>query len=159
MEDIDIDALIAESRAEIEDLKAVDIKIRLGGKLLDLEVRKLPPADWDLLKSKFPPRKDAVRDHNLGYNQDGLAAGYPAASLKLNAGPITQKKWAEVYAVLDSVNRENVQTLQYGLNIHEGDARMLELGKALMGASLKKRKPPVSSVSPSDDSEAGSQPK
>lgn len=154
--DLDIDALIAEAREEIENPERKTIKIRLGKTLVDLEVSALDPAEWDLLTAKNPPRKDVGWDLNVGHNQDGVAVAYPVAKLKLNGNPVTAEKWQQVFSVLDPVNRDNVRALQWGLNVHEGNEKLAELGKALMGGSSKKRKPPVSSESPSSGSEGGS---
>jgi hypothetical protein len=152
---VDIDSLIAEARAEIENPEKETVKVRLGRSLVEVEVSALDPGAWELLLAMHPPRKGAGRDANLGFDPDGAALDYPADRLRVGGEPITQEKWSDLYRVLDSVNRSNVQTLQWGLNVFSATKKLRELGKARTGGSPKKRTPPENSESLSDDSKDG----
>lgn len=127
---MDLKALIAQQRANIEATKTETVNVVLGEELVPVEVSRLLPDDWQSLVAAHPPRKTSKSDANIGYDQNGLPRDYPAEKIKVAGEPVSSDTWRELYAVLNSVNRNNVGTVIWGLNVYEAIQELQALGKA-----------------------------
>lgn len=131
---MDVKALIARQRAIIEAPKTDGLNVALGGELVPVEVARLMPDDWQLLVAAHPPRKSSRTDANIGYDQHGLCRSYPADRITVAGEPIDAETWADLWDSLNSVNKNNVHTLIWGLNVYDAIKELQELGKAAAGS-------------------------
>ena len=125
--------LIARQRAEVEAPKSLPVNVALGGELVEVEISRLLPDDWDALVLAHPPRATSRSDAKIGYDQRALPRNYPASHIRVAGEPVDQETWVEVYASLRSVNKNNVGTLMWGLNIFDELKELQALGKAAAG--------------------------
>ena len=130
---MDLKALIEKERASFETPASDSLNVALGGELVKVTVSRLRPDMWQALTALHPPRKGVSSDANLGYNQSALPSTYPAESLLVNAEPVDAETWAEMYAVLNSVHRNNLSAVIWGLNVLAAITELRELGKAAAG--------------------------
>lgn len=128
---MDLKALIAQQRASVEATKTETVNVVLGRELVEVEISRLLPDDWQSLVAANPPRKTSKSDANIGYDQNGLPRNYPAAKIRVAGEPVSSDMWRELYEVLNSVNRNNVGTVIWGLNVYEAIQELQELGKAV----------------------------
>lgn len=130
---VDLKDLIARQRAEVEAPKTLPVNVALAGELVTVEVARLLPDDWQALVANHPPRATSKSDAKIGYDQNALPRGYPADRIKVAGEPVDQETWVELYAVLNSVNKNNVGSVIWGLNVYEALQELAELGKAAAG--------------------------
>lgn len=127
---MDLKALIAEQRARIESTVTDTVDVVMAGQLVTVEVSKLLPDDWQVLVLSNPPRSNVASDARIGYDQDRLPRAYPAEKVKVAGESVDQDTWADTFAVLDNVHRNNVATLIWGVNVFQAVKELQELGKA-----------------------------
>lgn len=138
---MDLKALIAEQKAEIESVKTESVDVVLGKERVTVEVARLLPDDWQQLVAEHPPRKLAGKtlmvhsDSSIGYDQNGLPRDYPAEKIRVGGETVDQETWREIYTVLNTVHRNNVGTVIWGLNVFDAVQELQELGKAVAGLS------------------------
>lgn len=128
---VDVQALIAAAKKELESGVVHDLPAAVGGENVTLGFEKLPPDEWDLLVGENPPRQSVENDALLGYNPKGVSQNYPRVQLDgelLDAGT-----WAELYSVMGSVARNAVELTIWGININDQLAAMRAAGKAYAG--------------------------
>lgn len=128
---MDIKALIAKQRAELDVKKVVPVQVVLGGEKVTVEVGKLTPDVWDDLVSTCPPRPGVEGDAMVGYNPKRLASLYP--DISINGEPLSADDWADMYSVLDSAWRNNIEVTIWGVNVNESLQELRRLGKARSG--------------------------
>lgn len=153
-----LDDLIAQQKAQLEAFETEDLNVAMAGELVPLKISAILPDRWSLVVASNPPRPGAARDKNLGMNTNTLPADYPAASIIVAGEHVTQERWREIYGVLDSVNRENVATVIWGLNVWTPLKKLSDLGKAQRESETKPRSR-SRSASPRGAGTAGSRPK
>lgn len=146
---VDLDALIAGAKAALEAVEPVTQDVALGDEVVGVRVWPIAGTEWRELTVKHPPRPDAVRDRNMGYNLDAVARVYPRVVLVVDdVEQQVGERWAEIWDVLSAPDQENVALAIWGAN--EFEPRKRVEGKALTGGRKKKRSSPVSSASPSE---------
>jgi hypothetical protein len=131
--DIDIDALIAEQRAEIERVKSEQVDVVAAGKIVTVVVQKLRPDEWQALVAKNAPRTAVSADANVGYNQDALPRVYPVDRIKVAGKTVTPEQWSSFFEVIEPAHKANVHTVMWGLNVFTAIKELQELGKAAAG--------------------------
>lgn len=147
---IDVDALIAGAKAAFQRVDPVTQDVELGDEIVGVRVWPLSGSEWRDLVVKHPPRPDAVRDRNMGYNLDSVSRVYPRVALVVD--DVEQQigeRWADIWDVLSAPDQENVALAIWGLN--EFDPRKRVEGKALKGGRKKKRSSPENSGSLSEN--------
>ena len=154
-----LDDLIAQQKAQIENFETDDLNIVMAGQLVPLKITALLPTEWSMVVAANPPRPGAARDKNLGMNTNTLPSDYPAVKITVNGEAVDQEKWRSIYAVLDSINRENVATVMWGLNVWAAMQKLTALGKAQAGETSTKRNTRSRSASPRAAGKAGNPPK
>lgn len=125
---VDIKALIAKQREELEVVKQGTAEVSLGGALVKLTFERVSADEWDALVGMNPPRPGLEGDATLGYNAKGVSALYPR--VQIDGELQDAETWAEVYKVLDVVNRNSVDLVIWGININETMRELRALGKA-----------------------------
>lgn len=128
---LDLKKLIAKQREELAVEKQGTAEVSLGGELVKLTFVRLLPHEWDELAGKNPPRPGVEGDATLGFNAKGLSASYPG--VKVNGELQDPETWAEIYSILDVVNRNTIDLVIWGININETIRELRELGKARAG--------------------------
>lgn len=123
--------LIAKQRASLEVQKQGDVEVALGGELVTVTIKRALPEEWDGLVASNPPRVGIETDKMIGYNANGVSRVYPHVSL--NGEAVDSDTWTEVFDVLDSVHRNNIGVLIWGLNVNEALKELRELGKGRAG--------------------------
>lgn len=126
----DIKALIAKQRAELEVVKQATVEVAVGGELVKLSFDRAVD-EWDDLVGLNPPRPGFESDAMVGYNPKGLARAYPHVAQ--DGERLDAETWADLYSVLDSVHRNNIEVVIWGLNVNETLRELRELGKARAG--------------------------
>ena len=127
----DVKALIAKQRADLEVVKYQTVDVVLGGERLTLSFERALPDVWDALVGGNPPRAGFESDAAIGYNPKGVSAAYP--NVRVEGDPVDAETWAEMYSVLDSVHRNNIEVLLWGINVNEALRELQELGKGRAG--------------------------
>lgn len=127
--------LIAKQKATVEALASESLNVVLGGELVEVSVTQLRPDEWQALTAANPPRAGIDADRNLGFNQDHLPHDYPAERITVAGEAVDKETWSEIWGVLNSVNRANVGTLIWGINVYSAIVELRELGKAVAGQS------------------------
>lgn len=130
---VDVRALIAKQRAELDAAVPVLVEVELAGEVLTVGVRKLSGDDWQELVSKYPPRTGTT-DDRVGFNQKDLPGGYPIEYLTVASEPIDADTWRDMYAVLTAPGRNALVATMWGENVMEPMKRLAE-GKAMAGGS------------------------
>ncbi len=127
----DYKALIEKQRAKLEEVRQESIDVALGGEVVSLTVRKLHPDVWDALVGGNSPRRTVESDALVGYNPKAVAKAYPHVSA--DGEELDAATWADMYSVLESTWKNNVEVLIWGLNVNEALKELRELGKARAG--------------------------
>ncbi|MEV8023399.1 hypothetical protein [Microbacterium sp. NPDC080220] len=130
---MNVKELIEKQRAEVAQEKTQTAQIVYGGELVEVEVVKLLPDDWQQLVAKCPPRTAHPGDANIGYDQAQLPRLYPADKIRFGGEVIDQDTWEEIWKPMDSVHRNNIGTVIWGLNHYAAVKELRELGKAAAG--------------------------
>ncbi|WP_315106373.1 hypothetical protein [uncultured Microbacterium sp.] len=120
--------LIAKQRAELETVVEQDVDVVLGGELVTLTFSKALPDEWDTLMATNPPRQGVKGDAAIGYNAKAVSRVYPNVSA--NGEKLDAETWGELFGVLDSVHRNNVEAVIWGINVNDALVQLVELGKA-----------------------------
>lgn len=128
---VDLKKLIAKQRTELEAVKVSVVDVVLGGEKIAIGIRRATPDEWDLLVASCPPRPGVEGDAMIGYNPKAASRAYP--EIEIDGGVVDGETWGEVYSVLDSVWRNQVETVIWGVNIQEQLNKRNELGKARAG--------------------------
>lgn len=129
----DLQKLIAKQREELGIVKEQHIDVVLGGEKVSVTLRKAQPEEWDALVALNPPRRGIESDAMVGYNPKGVSRSYP--NVHVDGEPVDAETWADMYGVLDSVWKNNIETLIWGINVQEQLKQMHALGKARAGQS------------------------
>lgn len=119
--------LIAKQRAELEVDRSQDVPVVLGGELVTLTIGRALPDEWDVLMEANPPRTGVKGDAAVGYNAKAVSRSYPHVSA--DGEKLDAETWADLFGVLDSVNRNNVEVVIWGVNINDALVKLRELGK------------------------------
>ncbi|WP_447948213.1 hypothetical protein [Microbacterium maritypicum] len=120
--------LIARQRTEIEATAQQSVDVVLGGELVTLTFDRALPDEWDALMVANPPRQGAKSDAAVGYNAKAVSEAYPR--VEADGEKLDAETWAELFSSLDSVNRNNVEVVIWGVNINDALVKLRELGKA-----------------------------
>lgn len=124
---------IARQREALAEVKTQDVEVVLDGELATVTLKKALPDEWDLLVSSNPPRPGVEADAMVGYNSTAVSKGYP--NVVVDGESVDAETWADLFSVLDSVHRNNLGVVIWGVNINESLRQMRELGKARAGQS------------------------
>lgn len=124
---------IARQREKVAEVKEANTEVVLGGEKTIVTIGRCVPDEWDALMAINPPRRGVESDAIVGYNPKGVSKSYPHVSV--DGDKVTAEEWADTYSVLDSVWRNNIETLIWGVNIQETIKELNELGKARAGQS------------------------
>lgn len=145
---MDLDALIAKGRAELDKVEPVDTPVLLGGQPVRVRFWPLAGGEWRALTTVHPPRERSVYDQNLGYNLDAVVRDYPKVYLvdgdevvnvtERTEGKPGHRKWHDVYDVLSGPDMKTLATTVWGLNEYEHQKRAAAAGKASAGGRKKK---------------------
>ena len=146
---VDLDALIAKQRNEVEKPKTADVDIVLGGELVSFVASKILPADWQALVARFPGQGGT-------HDKTKLPRAYPADRITLDGQPVTGEQWSNVWDVLEAPDRDNVNAVMWGLNYYDAYRELARLGKA---AAARQSSSPTNRASRRAASKAGSQQK
>lgn len=141
---MNVQELIEKQRAEIAQEKTAATEIVYGGELVEVVVVKLSPDDWQQLVAKCPPRTAHPGDANIGYDQAMLPRLYPAEKIRFGGEIIDQSTWDEIWKPMDSVHRNNIGTVIWGLNHYAAVKELRELGKAAAGQQSSSPAPSAS---------------
>lgn len=129
----DLKALIEKQRAKIDVVKESSVEVVIGDEKRVVTVGRVRPDAWDALMADNPPRRGVEADAMVGYNVKGVTVAYPLISV--GGESLDAEGWAELYSVLDSVWRNNIGTLIWGVNVQETLKELQALGKAPAGQS------------------------
>lgn len=125
--------LIDRQRAALEEPKSEVLNVALAGELVKVEVLRLMPDEWQALVATHPVRPTSKADANIGYNTNTLPRDYPASRVRVAGEEVDAQTWADMWSVLNSVNKNNVHTVMWGLNVYDAIRELEDLGKALAG--------------------------
>lgn len=125
---VDVKALIKKQREKIETPVTGVLDVVLGGEKVKLEFLKLSPDAWDELVSRNPPRPGVEGDALVGYSAPDVSRSYPG--VRLDGEELDAETWADAFAVLDSLHRNNISLSIWGLNIYASIKELQGLGKA-----------------------------
>lgn len=128
---VDLKKLIEKQRAKLDVVKESTVEVVLGEAKVSVTLAKARPEEWDALVALNPPRRGVEADAMVGYNPKGVSAAYPHVSI--DGDDVDAETWADAYSVLDSVWKNNVETVIWGINIGETLKEMHALGKAPAG--------------------------
>lgn len=120
--------LIAKQRAELEAVVEQDVDVVLGGELVTLTFSKALPDEWDALMAAHPPRQSVKGDAAIGYNAKAVSRAYPKVAA--NGEKLDAETWGDLFGVLDSVHRNNVEVVIWGINVNDALVKLSDLGKA-----------------------------
>lgn len=130
---MNVQELIARQRESLAEVKSKNSDVILGGEVVNVEISKVSPDEWQELAFAHPPRKTNSSDMNIGYDQFALPRDYPATHIKVGGEPVSQEDWADLYSVLEAVHRNTVGTLVWALNVYDVMSELQRLGKAAAG--------------------------
>lgn len=130
----DLKDLIARQRAKVERPRTESVDVVLGDELVSVAVSRVMPDDWQQLVAAHPPRTGVTADANMGYNQNTLPRAYPADRISVGGKEVSQEDWAEIYSVLESVDKNNIHTTIWGVNVFSAIKELQALGKAGAGS-------------------------
>ncbi|PRB02762.1 hypothetical protein CQ047_17820 [Microbacterium sp. MYb72] len=128
---VDLKALVATAKQEMETVKVSNVQVVLGGTEITVEVAQLHPDPWEELVARCPVRAGLPGDMTYGYNPKELTRTYPG--ITIDGQQLSSDDWAEVYSALASVWRNAVEVTIWGVNVLEQAQEMSKLGKALSG--------------------------
>jgi hypothetical protein len=132
---IDLESLIEQQRASLENPPEVDIPVVLAGQRLTVTVMKARPDDYQALIEECPPRKGVTEDANIGYNQTLLPRQYPVERLRVAGEAVSREAWANLFSVVDVAYKTNLHTAMFQLNMMDTLTELQRLGKAEAGQS------------------------
>ncbi|MEV4777455.1 hypothetical protein [Microbacterium sp. LWH12-1.2] len=146
---IDLDALIAEAVALVEDAEPELVPVVLGRSRVGVRFVPMMGSAWRDLVLKHPPRTDVMQDVNLGYNVDAVVAAYPNVALvdgddvddmiREDAEGKPFSKWPTVWGALTSTGRKEVATEIWAAHELLPEKVVEAAGKASAGLRKKKR--------------------
>lgn len=138
---MDLKDLIAKQRVEIERPVTETVDVVLGGELVTVVFSRLLPDDWQQLVAEHPPRtlggdrpRQVLSDGHVGYDQKALPRDYPVTHIAVAGEAVDVETWHALYDVLNTVHRENVHTVIWGLNVFDAIRELKSLGKAAAGS-------------------------
>lgn len=138
-----LDKLIAQQKARVENPEMQRCEVLLGGELVLLEVVKLPPRKWLDMAATAPPRPGSEMDAQLGFNAHVLANDYPTGYRKYVvdevAEDISDEQWAEMMRVMDPIHIDTVASAIWTVNVYVDQVEVAAARKALAAARSKKR--------------------
>lgn len=153
---IDVQALVAKAREQIEQVEPTKQEILLAGQLVTMHIRPLSGQEWRALVVQHPPRVEEVDDKKVviaadrpyGFNIDSLVPEYPRLAIADgdNEIELSQDEWREIVAVLADPSLEAMRLAIWGLNVYEPAMEIQGAGKASKGEPKKKRRSPESSA-------------
>lgn len=137
---MDIKALVAKARQDMDAVQAVDQDVVLGGELVTVRLWPLSGPGWRDLCAKHPNRADSSFDQALGYNLTAVLADYPRVYLVDGDEVVDAREdWADICAVLSGPDLKNLEFAVWGLNEYDPAQRLAAAGKASAGSQKKKR--------------------
>jgi len=153
---LDVDALIAKGRAQLDTVQPVTQDVLLGDEVVGVRFWPLSGPDWRLLTAKHPARAEVTYDLRLGYDLDAVLADYPRVFLVqgdevVNLVSVGEdgkqvSRFPDIVKVLSGPDIRNLAMAVWGLNDYDPGKRLVEAGKALKGGRRKKRSSPGSSA-------------
>lgn len=137
---MDVKALIAKARQDMDTVEPVEQVVVLGGELVTVRMWPLSGVAWRDLCARFPNRSESQFDQALGYNLTAVLAAYPRVYL-VNGDEVTDAKddWADICAVLSGPDLKNLEYAIWGVNEYDPAQRLVAAGKASAGSRKKKR--------------------
>lgn len=127
----DLKSLIEKQRAELAVVKSESVDVVVGGEKVTLTIEKLHPDVWDVLMMRSPARPGSEADGEVGYNTKAVTLAYPRI---LRDGELLDaESVADLYSVLDSVWRNALGIIIWGVNVNGPLAELRALGKAPAG--------------------------
>lgn len=137
---MDIKALVAKARQDMDTVQSADQDVVIGGELVTVRVWPLSGPEWRDLCAKHPNRADSSFDQALGYNLTAVLADYPRVYL-VDGDEVTDARedWADICAVLSGPDLKNLEYAVWGINEYEPAQRLAAAGKASAGSRKKKR--------------------
>lgn len=143
---MDIDALIAKGRAELDTVSPTNQDVLLGGEIVTVRFWPLSGLEWRDLAARHPVREGSQRDLGLGYNLDALLPEYPKVFLvQGDSVENVADKWASICALLSPPDLNHLAVALWGMHEFDPGRRLEAAKKALKGKPLKKRSSPSSS--------------
>ena len=128
---VDVKALIAKQREQLAVRKTWTVDVVCGGEKVKIGLDKIEPDAWDALVASNPPRPGVEGDAMIGYNINAVSAAYPSPTIDGQAQ--SAEDWAEFFSVLESVHKNNIGTVIWGMNVNEPMQELRELGKSPAG--------------------------
>lgn len=137
---IDVAALIAAQKQELDSVKPLDQEVLLGGEKVTVRLWPLSGKIWRDLCAKHPNRPDSPFDQALGYDLDSLLWDYPKVYL-VDGDEVTDvaESWADICAVLSGPDLKNLAYAIWGMNEYDPAQKLAAAGKASAGKGRKKR--------------------
>lgn len=127
----DLKALIEKQREKLAEVVFQSVDVVVGGEKVTLDVEKLHPDEWDVLVAENPPRRGVDADNLVGYNPKAMTAAYPR--IRVGDELLSAETWRDLYGVLDSVWRNQIEVTIWGVNVNESLKVLRGLGKARAG--------------------------
>ncbi len=145
---LDLDALLAGATALIDDAEPELVPVVLAKRQLGVRFLPMSGADWRDLVLKHPPRKEVVRDMNLGYNVDAVVADYPDVALvdgdevedmlRQDGEGKQVSRWPAVWRALTATGRKDVSSAIWAAHELTPERLVDSSGKASAGSRKKK---------------------
>lgn len=130
----DLDALIAQARANFDEVEPTDVELLIDGEQLTFRLRRLDGPEWRDLVAQHPPRPRTPQDINRGYNLTGVSRAYPRVILvEDDTETDAADKWADITSILEPADMELVEYTVWGIN--EYDPVQRAAGKVRKGES------------------------
>lgn len=146
---LDLDVLLAEATALIENAEPELVPVVLAKRQLGVRFLPMSGADWRDLVLRHPARPDVQQDLNLGYNVDAVVAAYPDVvvidgdelddMLRTDAEGKQFSKWPAVWGKLTATSRKDVAAAMWAAHELTPDQLVVEAGK--VSAASRKKKP------------------
>ena len=155
----DFDSILDAAETQARD--DVELDVFLGDKLVTFAFIQLPGADYAELIAKNPPRTYerpgadgkpeqiiARVDKSIGFNANGVAAGYSVDFIRRVVDgkrlPVTQEQWDRVIARFTGRDLELAGTVIWGINFFTPNERVKAAKKALEAPSETEQSSPES---------------
>ena len=151
---MDIQALIAAHRAEVESAPSKDVPIPFGGESVTVTVTELRGDAWQDLTAEHPPRAGNTDDEQLGFNPKTLTEAFPG--VRVNGELVDAGTWAEMYSLMDAVSRNAIAGTIWQVHVMDKLSKFAALGKA---SAARQSVSPANRASRRAASKGGSQPK
>lgn len=143
---MDIEALIAKGRAELDTVSPTDQEVLLGGEVVTVRLWPLSGAEWRDLAGRHPVREGSQRDLGLGYNLDSLVPEYPKVFLVQGDDVVNvADKWASICGLLAAPDLNYLAAALWGMHEFDPQRRLDAAKKALKGKQARKRSSPANS--------------